>query len=73
MVAEKAGTETEIVRVDMVVDQEISMIHVRDPTKAMGMTRILVRYEDIRNSSTFGFVLWWVSRVFSLSFLFHQG
>ena len=58
---------------DMVDDHE-KKTHEKDSTRETATKRILASCGDIRvQQGTSRFVLWWVSRVFSLSSLHHQG
>jgi len=63
------ATETE----DTVDDHE-RRTREKDSTRATVTKRILASCGGIKvQQDTFRFVLWWVSRVFSLSSLLHQG
>jgi len=68
---EATVTETEME--DMVDDHE-KMTHEKDSMRGTVTKRILASCGGIKvQQDTFRFVLWWVSRVFSLSSLHHQG
>jgi hypothetical protein len=67
------ATENEIA-MEVMVDGHGKRTHESEPTKAMGTRRIPENYEDTRvQRGITWFVLRWVSRVFSLFSLHHQG